>query len=362
MLFEEERISMDKRVYGLDVLRFISMCGIICVHILGAGGLLDSVPEGSCLYWGYYFLQIIVVASVDIFALLSGYLGYGKERLNGVRFIELIRNVLIYSFVITGLFTVFYKDSIVGIRGLIKEGLFPSFGGGYWYITNYIPLYLFAPYLNRLINILSKRDHRKLCVLLIIVFSVLPSVTAYDLFVLNRGYSFVWLVICYILGAFLKRVQIIDKRVTVVNIIFLPFIILCGNVLIYQILGYNLGYMNSYISPITLGVAIAVFILVKDFNPPFVLRKIVMLLSCLSFDVYIIHCHLLIYNNLISDSFVWISDYPIILIPIVIFVNVIAIYLVCVLIASIKNKILKFIKVDLLYEKIGRRISYTIGK
>ena len=87
-----------------------------------------------------------------------------------------------------------------------------------------------------------------------------------------------------------------------------------------------------------------------------------MLLSCLSFDVYIIHCHLLIYNNLISDSFVWISDYPIILIPIVIFVNVIAIYLVCVLIASIKNKILKFIKVDLLYEKIGRRISYTIGK
>ena len=65
------------------------------------------------------------------------------------------------------------------------------------------------PYLNILIN---KNNHllAKIMFDTGILFSLIPSLCFTDLFRLESGYSTAWLIVCYILGAYLKRS---DKKI-----------------------------------------------------------------------------------------------------------------------------------------------------
>ena len=60
-------------------MRIISMFGIIILHILGAGGNLRGEAD-SLNYWVVWFLEIMAYCSVDLFALLSGYLSCDKKK------------------------------------------------------------------------------------------------------------------------------------------------------------------------------------------------------------------------------------------------------------------------------------------
>ena len=69
----------DSRNYGVDLLRIVSMLGVVTLHILGHGGLLDNA--GSFFeFSALYFLQTLVQPAVDCFILISGYVGYKKGR------------------------------------------------------------------------------------------------------------------------------------------------------------------------------------------------------------------------------------------------------------------------------------------
>lgn len=62
-------------------------------------------------------------------------------------------------------------------------------------------------------------------------------------------------------------------------------------------------------------------------------------MSTAAFDVYIIHCHILIFDVLIKDHFKWISNMQIFLIPITIICLVVILYLLLTLIGIIREQL-----------------------
>lgn len=71
---------MVERNYGLDIARCVAMCGITILHNLGNGGVLNVPAPGSTKYWGIWWVEIIAFCSVDLFAILSGYLGINSRK------------------------------------------------------------------------------------------------------------------------------------------------------------------------------------------------------------------------------------------------------------------------------------------
>ena len=130
---------MKKRVIGLDLLRIISMLGIIGLHVIGQGGLINNSNIHSIKYYVILLLLVFFYTSVDVFGLLSGYLNISKEKNKYSRFVQLIMILIYYCLLIPSIFYLFNIDNIrdSGYKELLFN-YFPILIGRYWYITFYL--------------------------------------------------------------------------------------------------------------------------------------------------------------------------------------------------------------------------------
>jgi surface polysaccharide O-acyltransferase-like enzyme len=326
------------------------------------GGALKSC-ETSTAYWVAYSIEILAFTSVDLFGILSGYLGIHKKRPGSYRVTELVIIVLFYCVLITAFMRVLFPDSCQGVMGIVT-GLFPPIEGRYWYITCYIPIAILQPYINRGVSSLSKEAHRKLVLIMILVFAILPSATRIDLFVFNHGYSFVWLLCLYIIGAYIKRTDLFKdrKRIRIESLLLLIaslVFVLLVNIVVFTITNGKIGYLVEYISPIVLLMAICILFLFRDIKCE-KLAKQLMVLSASSFDVYIIHSHILIFNYLLLDAFVWIGKLGTLLIPLSILFCGMAIYIACSIISVIRIFLFKLIKFNYVIRIISKMIDNIV--
>ena len=364
---ENKKITRD---YGLDIVRVISMLGIVILHINGAGGVLDCCQNQQAvgLYWTAFWVEILAYTSVDIFGLMSGYLGIYKKKTSCVRILELICIVFFYCVCITVVFKIAFPEMVIGIKGLLK-GVFPQIVGRYWYITCYIPIGIFQPYINKAILSLSEKEHLRLSILIIAVFGLLQSFVIVDLFTFKQGYSFVWLLCLYIVGAYIKRVDLFRsankiKQKSMAILLAGSVVLLVGNIFVDFVIHKNISYFVSYISPIILLMSICIIFLfrnteIKSFS------KIIATLSMVTFDVYLLHCHILIYDNFITDHVCWIADMNIAVIPFVIVACGIVILLVASIIGVVRSYIFKITKLNDLIKKVSVKLDkllYVTGE
>lgn len=356
---ENKKITRD---YGLDIVRIISMLGIVILHINGAGGVLSSSgnQQMTVSYWTAFWVEIMAYTSVDIFGLMSGYLGIYKKKTSCVRILELICIVFFYCVCITVIFKIAFPEMVVGIKGLLK-GVFPQIAGRYWYITCYIPIGIFQPYINKAILSLSEKEHLRLSVLIITVFGLLQSFVIVDLFAFNRGYSFVWLLCLYIVGSYIKRVDMFKstkklKQKSIVILLAGSFVLLVGNVFIVFVLHKNISYFVSYISPVILLMSICIIFIFRNMEI-IICNNIIATLSMVTFDVYLLHCHILIYDNFITDHFRWISDMNFAVMPFVIVACSIGIFAVASIIGIVRSYIFKITKLNDLIKKVSAKLD-----
>ena len=76
------------------------------------------------------------------------------------------------------------------------------------------------------------------------------------------------------------------------------------------------------------------------------LKTFLVFLSTIVFDVYVIHCHILIYNYLITGNFKWILEYHPILIPVLVGLCAVAIFIVCAIIGKLRIILFSLIHLD----------------
>lgn len=177
----------NQRNVGLDLARVIAMAGIVTLHVIGQGGVLKSLNSVRG-YWIVLLCEIIAFCSVNVFGLMSGYLGIMKVRGSCYRIVELIVIVLMYSSLISIVYLAFFNYQFESMKDIVTSFI-PVVAGKYWYITCYIPIALLQPYINKMLLSLSEKQHQCLCMILFILFSLIPSVTHIDFFKQSMGYS-----------------------------------------------------------------------------------------------------------------------------------------------------------------------------
>lgn len=214
----EIMLSIDEQRLGnLDVLKIIAATGVIILHLnsFSSGGLLDSstfLSTNSILaYWG----ESIFVSSVNVFLIISGFFLSQHQGIKLSKAFKLLFEVSTISITVY-LATVLLKRNTFTISGFITHVLPVNY-----YVTLYVVLFLFSPFINKLIDIVTTKQKLKAFIIIylsILVFWPFIVRTAESYFNLNLaglstvgiegdqgGYTVVNFLGMYLIGATIRR-------------------------------------------------------------------------------------------------------------------------------------------------------------
>lgn len=147
-------------------------------------------------------MEFAALGAVNIYALISGYVGYGRAWKPG-NLIRLWLQAVFYCLVINLLFMFFYGTDVISAKELLAS-FFPLTGQTWWYLTSYAAVFLLMPVLNMCIEKLSREMAAK-AIIGAAVLSWWDLISKKNIFKLEGGYSAIWLVFLYFVGAFIKK-------------------------------------------------------------------------------------------------------------------------------------------------------------
>lgn len=285
------------------------MIMIPVLHILGQGGILSGTEPLSVHYTAAWLLETASYCSVNVYGLISGYAGYQKPHPLS-RLLTLYFQVLFYTLLTTVLFS-FYYPELINMK-IVRASLFPFAYNVYWYFTAYFCLFFFMPYLDRLISRQNQSDSLKLILLIFLVFSVLPTIFRNDFGTTGSGYSFLWLALMYLTGAYIKKSHTGKREHRYWYLTGYLFCVLLAWILkiLTEQFYYTVHqeytaseYLISYISPIVVLSAVFLLLFFKELKIPFWIQKIISFFSPAAFDVYLLHEEPLIVKTFLIGAF-----------------------------------------------------------
>ena len=363
-------MSKGKRIIGLDILRIMSMFGIVGLHVINRGGLIHNSEMHSIKYYIIFLLLILFYTSVDVFGILSGYLNVDKEKNRHSRIVELILIVIFYCLIIPSIYYILNPNKITSSYKELILNFIPILDDRYWYITSYIFLFLLIPYINKFCIILDKKTFKKFLILLFILLTIIPNLLlGHDIFKILSGYSPFWLIYCYMVGAYIKLYEIqldIKKAFRLFIILFFATFITNSIIRYIGYLIFKIAIKESlfidYVSPLIVTLSILLILLYKNINiKNSKFYKIINYLSTMSFAVYVIHCHRIIYDYYLCDLFVPLLKYNSVIVFLGIIMSIALIYIICCIIDEIRKLIFKFFNINKLIDFIGNKLDKLLN-
>lgn len=337
--------------WGIDFLRIVSMFMVVCLHLLGRGGVLDSASFLSGKYEVLWLIEIAAYCAVNCYALISGYVGiYGKYRYTN--WILLWLRVLCYSVGITAVFRIFFAGTVG--RYEWKCAFFPTSMEQYWYFTAYTGLFVLIPLLNVFIKHASRQQLKLTVILSVVLFSILPEIFRRDIFITKEGYSPIWMLVLYIIGGYIGKYQSWKKKSKRYLTCLYGVCILITWASKFIIEHYRFAtagdtngttFLVSYTSPTILMAGIALVILFSKMNIKEHLKKVIKIFAPVSFSVYLIHFHPLVKYYILQDHLKFILDYHVVIMLLAFFGIVLAVYFICSLIDLIREILFKKLKI-----------------
>ena len=191
-----------KRNANMDLLRMLSMMMVTMLHALTKSDLLifmgNDVPLNGWIAW---VLEVLSVSAVNIFMLISGYFLISTEFKIG-RLIEIILQTVFYS---AGSFVVFLLLGQVSLAEMnvynFLDYIFPIHMETYWFISAYVIIYMLLPLIKAGIYALSEKQLQVTITILLIYECVVKSILPVRLTMDKQGYSFLWYLILFLVGA-----------------------------------------------------------------------------------------------------------------------------------------------------------------
>lgn len=263
-----------KRLSSIESLRIVSILMIIMMHIMGNAYHTDNMINYNLLF----IINTIGNTGVTMFILISGYFGIHPTI---SKFLKMMAVIWFYS-ILSYFIGVFYLGDSITLQG-IEKAIFPILSRKYWFMTCYMVLFCFAPFLNRIITSLSRRDYTKLLILMFILFVISPTILKFEI-MQDGGKGVINFLLAYLIGQYIKVYgfpDIIVKRSTFIlttslAIIFLInyllswakggamlplardnsfFIIIAAVTIFYKFLNYKfessiINYMAGFVFPI----------------------------------------------------------------------------------------------------------------
>lgn len=193
--------NKPERQSGIELLRLVAILMVVGVHYFGKGGALTQTVAGTADYYFTNAMESLMIVGVNCFVLITGYFGVNQTGLKLRKIVDLMCIVAFWG-------AICYAAAIaLGLQpfrlGLLANALFPYLFGELWFVRVYIMLALLSPFLNVALKALSKRAYGVLVALLLVFFSVLPTVLP-TVFAGDGGYGLCHFIVMYVIGGYLR--------------------------------------------------------------------------------------------------------------------------------------------------------------
>lgn len=284
----------DTRNHGYDFLRVLAALMVISMHVC-RNALAEMAMEGV----GYHFVNILFLTALScntLYMMLSGALLL-QDRQETVlhfytrRFGKVVIPLLCYYVLFLDFNQVFDDSLWDGIRvslQMILSGA-PGFAPQFWLVYTLIALYLFTPFLRKMLKILNTQMLQTL-VLLILILNLLTS------YLPLLGISFgVTSSLASWLGAYILGYFMTTKEAARNNRLYLHIGVFC--LLLSILMAYTIPENIAYISncvPTTLFICCALFALVHSCESFFAKpHRILGFFSRYSYSIILVHWYIL---------------------------------------------------------------------
>ena len=343
-------MSKSARQSNIELLRIVLMLMIITHHVIVHGMGLKGIKEQSFVLdkfvYAELFFNSFAVIGVNGFIFISGYFGM-KFKLRTV--LSFIFQALFYSLGIFLIFNIFIYKTPLDYTKLFYA-FFPISKTAWWFLTTYLGLYFLAPFLNKGIEEIKKKD--LLILLLGLLFFDCCSGFIFGAYPKN-GYTIFHFITLYVLAGYIR------KYVPNIKKPFLCFIIL--SLIIFSICIFLLDIEKypkiwktfSYNNPLLMLSAVMIFFTFKNIS---IQSKFINTISCCVFGVYLLHDHPIINKLLIKTVSQVKTDYMQneVLLAIIIIAIIIGIFIIGTIVEYIRKSIF-----DKLIDKIDSSIKIT---
>lgn len=342
------------------MLKIVSMTMIITLHMLGHGGILETLPIMSGSYQAAWLMEIACYGAVNCYALISGFL---LARCNVRKLFELWLQVIFYSLGIT----IFMNCTL--LAGTISKeewvySIFPITSRKSWYITAYFGMMCLIPIMRIAIDKIDKLLYRRVIIAIFLIYSILPVIVRYllqgavniDPFTVNGGYSSLWLCLMYLFGAYIRKYfdyKKVKRRICLSVFVLMTLLTFLSKICMEK--AGNIACANilvDYTSPTIFLGSLALLVLFVNINfenietvKKWRVETVMAIFSNATLGVYLIHDNNLIRNGIVArlfESELSVGAYKRVLLKLIIVV--LAVYLVCSIIDIVRNKIFHVIK------------------
>ena len=189
---------MKKRNSHIELLRLISIVLIIVSHYCVHGVGIELIYEMNAGY-PRFLLEFLVLGNLGtiLFVLITGYYLIHSIKVQWKKILRLILQVFFYSSI-----------CYIGVLLLGKEKLdihtafqcfLPIAHKEYWFLSCYVVLYFFHPYINRLLTSFKRREYLILIGSMFFLFSICSLITDSDYY----GNQLIQFILYYAIGGYL---------------------------------------------------------------------------------------------------------------------------------------------------------------
>lgn len=294
--------QVKERNLNFELLRIVAMFMVVLLHVNLMGGVLRGVNYNENLsgFLVSRFMEYLCIIAVNLYVMISGYyLSASARPFKMAKLLHILCMTMFWSWLIGGAACYFLGANL---NSFIMTGIFPVLGRNYWFVTDYVVMYLLSPFYNRLLAHLSQKQHGYLLCVLGFFFSLV--IGAFDPIQLVGGYSLYWFTLLYILAAYIRKypVRIKKSRCMMLWLAVLLFQT-CSS---YLLARFHLNFIAArffdfnYNSIWVLINSICCFMLFKDMQ---IKRgaKFIKFLAPLTFGIYLIHINSGIADWLFQD-------------------------------------------------------------
>lgn len=195
------------RMANLELLRCVAMMMVVVLHYLGKGKILSDLTGeylGS-MELVAWILEAFCIVAVNTYMLISGYfLSTSTFKLS--RLVKLYLQLWTYSVGIGALAVI---TGIVPMKELeihdLLTFIFPVSMGHYWFVTAYIFMYLFLPFIGSAVKRMTQKQLQVALGLLFLVFCVSKSVLPLRLEMDGQGQECIWYLCVFLAAAYIRR-------------------------------------------------------------------------------------------------------------------------------------------------------------
>jgi|GEM_PF-126716 len=394
-------IIRKEKNYGIELLRILSIVFVLMLHILGRGGIYPYAGASANLAehpWNYkvaWILESAAYGAVNLFALVSGFVGL-RSHFHVKKWMRLWVLVVFWGVMVYVLFDkctfIFqgFNDLLVKIIPIVKPTV-EAYGATaesykdviltigtkqYWYFNMYTLLFMLMPILNAGISKLSKRQMGLLTFVIFLFASVYKTLMDKDLFVLSGGYSAIWLIVMYLVGATVKMYYEDgfkpNKWLCLLGYLACTgatagFRFLCDH--LYELHPEQETYNDindiliSYTGPfVVIGCVLLLFIFMQIDLRTKVGKKITSIFATASFGIYIFHVHNAIWDNFLKSRFYKFAYEPTGNMILYIFITLILLYLFFAAFEIGRIYLFKLTRLDKLIDLVGDSLTKLAGR